>query len=61
MTFRVCLCASTVSDTTPVFFVLLVMSLWPRENIFRGKPYRHLIDWRNVQEFFPWRIILFAG
>jgi hypothetical protein len=37
------------------------MSIWPKNNIFKGNNYEHLIDWKNVQEFFPWHIILFAG
>ena len=50
-----------VSDTTPVILILLIMSIWPKKNIFKGNNYEHLIDWKNVQEFFPWHIILFAG
>ena len=50
-----------VSDTTPVILILFIMSLWPKNNVFKGKQYEHLIDWKNVQEFFPWHIILFAG
>ena len=47
-----------MSDTTPVILVLFALSLWPKENIFAGKPYKHLIDWKNLQEFFPWQLIL---
>jgi hypothetical protein len=50
-----------VSDTTPVILILLIMSIWPKKNIFKGNNYEHLIDWKNVQDFFPWHIILFAG
>ena len=35
--------------------------MWPKENVFKGKPYGHLITWKNIDEGFPWDVILLGG
>lgn len=52
---------SYVTDTTPAILILILISMWPKENIFKGKEYNQLIEWKTIQQVFPWNIILFAG
>jgi di/tricarboxylate transporter len=35
--------------------------LWPKENIFKGKPYSNLLSFSQIKEHLPWNVILFAG
>ena len=41
--------------------ILLFLTIWPKENIFAGKEYKNLIDWKIINNSFPWNILLFAG
>ncbi|CAF1089594.1 unnamed protein product, partial [Brachionus calyciflorus] len=50
-----------VTDTTPAMLILIVLTMWPKENIFKGKQYNQLIDWKFINQSFPWNILLFAG
>jgi sodium-dependent dicarboxylate transporter 2/3/5 len=50
-----------LSDTTPAIFILILITVWPKHNIFKGKKYENMIVWKSVQEQFPWSIILFTG
>jgi di/tricarboxylate transporter len=52
---------SYLSDTTPAIFILILLAVWPKHNIFKGKPYQNLISWKTIQEQFPWNIIIFTG
>ena len=52
---------SLLNDATPAVFVTLLLFMCPKDNIFKGKPYSHLIDWRELQEIFPWDIVLIIG
>jgi hypothetical protein len=33
----------------------------PAENIFKGKPYKNLLDWKSLQRVFPWDVLLLLG
>ena len=35
--------------------------MWPKENVFKGKPYNHLIAWKYVETDFPWKVIILGG
>ncbi len=37
------------------------MFLLPSENIFKGKPYNHLIQWKTLEKVFPWDVFLLLG
>ena len=52
---------SFVTDTTPAMLIVLLLFIWPKENIFDGKPYGHLITWKNIDKDFPWDVILLGG
>lgn len=52
---------SFVTDTTPAIFILFLITIWPKKNPFKGHEYEHLVNWKNIQQLFPWNIILFAG
>lgn len=49
------------SDVTPVIFIVILLTAWPKENIFKGKPYRNLITWKEINEKFAWNVILLSG
>ena len=50
-----------VTDTTPAMFIVILLFIWPKENIFAGKTYGHLITWKNIENDFPWDVILLGG
>ena len=52
---------SYITDTTPAIFIVILLFVWPKENVFRGKPYGHLITWKNIDDGFPWDVILLGG
>jgi len=49
------------TDTTPAILILFLIVAWPKENIFIGRPYSHLITWQTINDNFPWNIILLSG
>ena len=49
-----------VSDTTPAILIVILMFAWPKNNIFKGKEYEHLIGWKDFHNF-PWDVILLSG
>ncbi|CAF0964918.1 unnamed protein product [Brachionus calyciflorus] len=50
-----------ITDTTPAILTAIILFMLPRENIFAGKPYVSLIDWKQLQQIFPWHTILLIG
>ncbi len=50
-----------VTDTTPAILAVIFLFVCPRENIFKGRSYRNLIDWKDLQTSFPWNIIFLIG
>ena len=50
-----------ISDTTPAIFCVIILFMWPKENVFKGKAYNHLIAWKNIETDFPWKVILLEG
>lgn len=34
---------SYITDTTPVIFILVLLFVWPNENIFKGLEYANII------------------
>ena len=41
--------------------MVVLLVAWPKNNIFSGKKYEHLVDWRTINDSFPWYIILLGG
>jgi di/tricarboxylate transporter len=50
-----------VSDTTPAIIAVFFLFICPRENIFKGNKYSHLMDWKQLQKLFPWNVLLLLG
>jgi len=50
-----------ISDTTPAIFAVVLLFICPGANIFKGHPYRNLIEWRVLQKLFPWNIIFLSA
>jgi hypothetical protein len=50
-----------ISDTTPAIVVLVLIFIFPKENIFKGKPYEHLMSWKELKDKFPWEVIMLGG
>ena len=50
-----------ITDTTPAILISILIFAWPKENIFKGKPYAHLIGWKELEKNFPWEVILLGG
>jgi hypothetical protein len=40
---------------------VFLLFICPKENVFTGKPYEHSINWRQLQQAFPWSIMLLLG
>jgi len=49
------------SDTTPAILVTILLVAWPKHNVFKGLPYRHLITWKEINDQFAWNIIILSG
>jgi len=49
------------SDTTPAILVAILLVAWPKENIFSGRPYSHLITWKKINDQLAWNIIILSG
>jgi hypothetical protein len=45
-----------VTDSVPAIIAVFLLFMCPRDNIFRGKKYEHLVDWKALQKIFPWDI-----
>ncbi len=41
-----------------LLFFLSQKNLYQKQ---KGRPYKHLIDWNDLQKIFPWDIILILG
>ncbi len=50
-----------VTDTTPAIIAVILIFCCPKKNIFDGHPYQHLIEWKELQNTFPWAILLLLG
>ncbi len=50
-----------VSDTTPAILAVFFLFACPKKNVFKGEAYEHLISWKQLQELFPWNVILLIG
>jgi sodium-dependent dicarboxylate transporter 2/3/5 len=50
-----------VSDSTPAILAVFLLFILPGENIFEGRPYKHLIHWKTLQNLFPWDVLLLLG
>ncbi len=50
-----------MNDSTVSATIIILLFVCPKENIFKGKSYQHLIDWDNLQTLFPWDVILVIG
>ncbi|RNA06658.1 solute carrier family 13 member 2, partial [Brachionus plicatilis] len=49
-----------VSDTTPAILIVILSFVWPKNNIFQGHKYEHLLKWSDMINF-PWDVILLGG
>ncbi|CAF0964879.1 unnamed protein product, partial [Brachionus calyciflorus] len=50
-----------VSDTTPALVAVLLLFACPKYNIFKGQHYEHLMNWKQLQNIFPWNVVLLIG
>jgi hypothetical protein len=39
----------------------VLIFIFPKENIFKGKPYEHLMSWKELKDKFPWEVIMLGG
>ena len=49
------------TDVTPVIAMVVFLTAWPKENVFKGRPYQHLITWKEINDKFAWNVILLSG
>lgn len=33
----------------------------PDDNIFKGRPFKPIVEWNDIQKIFPWQTILLIG
>lgn len=50
-----------ISDTTPTILSVFFLFVLPEDNIFKGKPYRPIVEWDQIEKIFPWQTILLIG
>ncbi|RNA30676.1 solute carrier family 13 member 1 [Brachionus plicatilis] len=50
-----------VSDATPAVLAVFFLFACPKNNIFQGEDYVHLMNWKQLQTIFPWNVILLIG
>ncbi|CAF1119454.1 unnamed protein product, partial [Brachionus calyciflorus] len=50
-----------VSDATPAVIAVFFLFACPKYNIYKGRNYEHLMNWKQLQNIFPWNVILLIG
>jgi hypothetical protein len=50
-----------VTDATSAIIAVILLFCCPKDNIFKGREYKHLVDWNMLQKVFPWSIFFLIG